>query len=148
MPETPIIHLQKLSVGSVSIESLADWQTRLAERRGEEGLPPFPDHITRMTPKRADELLNGGSIYWVIKNVIQCRNTVKDLQETFTQDGRKACRIVLVPGLIPVLPTPKRAFQGWRYLKPEDAPKDLQDLGDVADLPASIRTKLVNIGAW
>ncbi len=144
----PKIHLQKLSVGSVSIESLADWQTRLAARRGEEGLPPFPDHITRMTPKRTDELLQGGSIYWVIKGVIQCRNLIKDLQETHTQDGRKACRIVLESGLVPVVPTPKRAFQGWRYLKAEDAPQDLQDVGNVADLPASIRTKLVNLGAW
>ncbi|MBL4871568.1 MAG: DUF1489 domain-containing protein, partial [Robiginitomaculum sp.] len=144
MSKAPLIHLQKLSVGSVSIDSLSDWQAGLAIRRGEEGLPAFADHITRMTPKRAEELLSGGSIYWVIKGVIQCRNTIMDLQETFTQDGRKACRIVLAPGLVPVLPTPKRAFQGWRYLKPEDAPIDLSDLGDVADLPAHLRTKLIN----
>ncbi|PHR93774.1 MAG: hypothetical protein COA69_03855 [Robiginitomaculum sp.] len=147
MPETPFIHLQKLSVGSLSIETLAEWQRRVAVRRGEEGLPAFADHITRMHPKRKDELLRNGSIYWVIKGVIQCRNQIVDLQEIFTQDGRKACRIVLAPELVPVVPTPKRAFQGWRYLKPEDAPSDLTHR-EAADLPAHLRRKLVDLGAW
>lgn len=148
MADVPLIHLQKLSVGSVSIESLAEWQKSVAARRAAEGLPAFADHITRMTPKRSEDLLGGGSIYWVIKGVIQCRNAIVDVQATLTNDGRKACRIVLAPELIPVMPTPKRAFQGWRYLKPEDAPADLASLGDVADLPASLRRKLVEIGAW
>ena len=148
MSENSVLHLQKLSVGSISIDSLGEWQKGLAVRRGEEGLSAFADHITRMTPKRSEELLKGGSIYWVIKGIIQCRNTIVDLQSTITNDGRKACRIVLAPELIAVVPTPKRAFQGWRYLQAEDAPKDLADIGNVADLPASLRTKLVDIGAW
>ena len=65
-----------------------------------------------------------------------------------TNDGRKACRIVLDPELVPVVPIPKRAFQGWRYLAIGDAPQDLSILGDVADLPVALRTKLVDIGAW
>ncbi len=142
------LHLQKLSVGSQSIETLAAWQQSLALRRGNEGLPAFADHITRMMPKRKQELLAGGSIYWVIKGVIQCRNSIVDLAEMRTEDGRKACRIVLAPKLVPVVPTPKRAFQGWRYLAGQDAPIDLGDLGDSADLPPDLRTKLVNIGAW
>jgi len=140
------VHMIKLSVGSKSIETLAAWQKELAERRGREGLPAFADHITRMSPKRRDEILEDGSIYWVIKGTIQCRNGIVDLSETHTQDGRKACRIVLAPELIPVVPTPKRAFQGWRYLKPEDAPADLSSLGDAENLPAHIRTKLVELG--
>ena len=147
-PDSTFIHLQKLSVGTLSIETLAEWQKNLRVRRGQEGLPAFPDHITRMMPKRRELLLNGGSIYWVIKGVIQCRNKVLDLQEMHTNDGRKACRIVLDPELVAVVPTPKRAFQGWRYLAPGDAPGDLSKLGDVADLPANLRTKLVDLGAW
>ena len=68
------IHMIKLSVGSLSIQTLAEWQQSVAARRGGEGLPAYADHITRMTPKRKDELLAGGSIYWVIKGIIQCRN--------------------------------------------------------------------------
>jgi hypothetical protein len=146
--DSTLIHLQKLSVGSESIESLADWQRRLKVRREQEGLAAYPDHITRMTPKRRDLLLNSGSIYWVIKGIIQCRNRVIDLQTTLTHDGRKACRIVLDPELVPVVPMPRRAFQGWRYLSAEDAPQDLAGLGDAADLPANLRAKLVDLGAW
>lgn len=148
MPAQAKIHLQKLSVGSKSIETLRDWQTHIATVRGAQGLPAQPDHVTRMTPKRAEELLDGGSIFWVIKGVIQCRNKIVDLCETQTQDGRKACRIVLDLELVPVVPTPKRAFQGWRYLKPEDAPADLESLGNACELPFHLRTKLVNLGAW
>jgi hypothetical protein len=146
--DSTTIHLQKLSVGTESIETLAEWQRRLAVRRKQEGIPGFPDHITRMMPKRRELLLNGGSIYWVIKGVIQCRNKVRDLQEMRTDDGRKACRIVLDPELVPVVPTPKRAFQGWRYLAVGDAPQDLSKIGDAADLPVALRTKLVDLGAW
>ena len=148
MSTKPTIHLQKLSVGSKSIETLREWQTHVATVRGAEGLAAQPDHITRMRPKRAEELLAGGSIYWVIKGIIQCRNKIVDLCETQTRDGRKACRIVLDFELVPVVPMPRRAFQGWRYLKPEDAPPDLSTLGEAAELPAHLRTKLVNLGAW
>lgn len=142
------IHMIKLSVGSKSIETLAAYQQGLAQLRAGEGMSAFADHITRMSPRRKDEVLENGSIYWVIKGIIQCRNTIIDLAETHTHDGRKACRIILSPELIPVVPTPKRAFQGWRYLKPEDAPADLADLGDAENLPPHIRTKLVELGAW
>ncbi len=148
MSENSFVHMIKLSVGSESTETLRAWQKSVAVRRKDEGLPAYADHITRMTPRRANEVLAGGSIYWVIKGVIQCRNQILDLAQTHTRDGRKACRIVLHPDLVPVVPVPKRAFQGWRYFKPEDAPADLSDIGDAANLPASLRTKLVNLGAW
>lgn len=142
------VHIIKLSVGSKSIETLAAYQQGLAQMRASEGMPAFADHITRMSPRRKDEVLKNGSIYWVIKGIIQCRNTIIDLAETYTSDGRKACRIILAPELIPVVPTPKRAFQGWRYLKPENAPADLAGHGDAESLPPHIRTKLVELGAW
>jgi len=142
------IHLQKLSVGSESIRTLQDWQKLVVRRRKAKGLSAHAQHVTRMTPKQKDALLDGGSIYWVIKGQIICRNEIFDLEETCTNDGRKACAILMLPKLIPVIPTPRRAFQGWRYLKPEDAPLDLQGPGSGDDLPPELRSKLVNLGAW
>ena len=141
------LHLQKLSVGSESISTLRDWQKVIVERRKSHGQSPNHVHVTRMTPKRKDELLNGGSLYWVIKGIIQCRNKIVGLEET-TKNGHRACAIVMDPNLIPVIPMPRRAFQGWRYLQPEDAPDDLTGPGSGEELPAALRMKLVNLGAW
>lgn len=142
------VHLQKLSVGSESIETLADWQKTMVARRVKKGLSAHHLHVTRMFPKQKEALLDGGSIYWVIKGLIQCRNKIIALEETQTRDGRKACAIIMEPGPIPVVPTPKRPFQGWRYLKPDAAPADLSGPAGGGDLPPELRTKLVNIGAW
>jgi len=142
------IHLQKLSVGSESIATLQEWQKGVVRRREKRGLSPHHEHVTRMFPKQMEALLDGGSIYWVIKGLIQCRNEIAALEETKTKDGRKACSILMVPKLIPVVPTPKRPFQGWRYLKFEDAPADLTDIGGANDLPPELRAKLANLGAW
>ncbi len=142
------VHLQKLSVGSQSIQTLQDWQDHVVERRTARGLSPHHEHVTRMTPKRAAEILDGGSIYWVIKGVMLCRNDIVALEPTQTRDGRKACSILMTPKLVPVIPTPRRAFQGWRYLSPEDAPADLTAIEGAEDLPEQLRTKLVNLGAW
>lgn len=142
------LHLQKLSVGSESIETLREWQLAVVARRVKKGEPPFHQHVTRMFPKQKAELLDGGSIYWVIKGLIQCRNRIIDLQETRTSDGRKACAIIMEPGPIAVVPTPKRPFQGWRYLKAGDAPADLAGASGGAELPPELRTRLVNLGAW
>lgn len=142
------IHLQKLSVGSESIATLQDWQKMVVRRRAKKGLSPHHQHVTRMFPKQKEALLDGGSIYWVIKGLIQCRNEIVDLEETQTKDGRKACAIVMDPNLIAVVPTPKRPFQGWRYLKTEDAPADLGLINGAGDLPPELRAKLVNLGVW
>lgn len=130
------------------MDTLRDWQKVVVRRRTQKGLSAHHQHVTRMFPKRADDLLDGGSIYWVIKGLIQCRNVIVGLEETRTQDGRKACAIVMDPKIIPVIPTPKRPFQGWRYLKAEDAPGDLADVGDALNLPPHLRAKLVDLGAW
>ena len=142
------MNLQKLSVGSVSIESLQDWQNTMVARRKSRGLLPCHEHVTRMFPKQKDALLDGGSIYWVIKGQILCRNKIIGLEETRNGQGLKACSILMDPELIPVQPAPRRAFQGWRYLKPEDAPADLTGVGGNDDLPRELMVKLVNIGAW
>lgn len=142
------LHVQKLSVGSESIATLQDWQKMVVRRRAKKGLSPHHQHVTRMFPKQKEALLDGGSIYWVIKGLIQCRNEIVDLEETQTKDGRKACAIVMDPNLIAVVPTPKRPFQGWRYLKVEDAPADLGLINGAGDLPPELRAKLVNLGVW
>ena len=141
------VHLQKLSVGSESIQTLADWQAHVVNQRLRRGLSSHHVHVTRMFPKRREELLDGGSIYWVIKGNIICRNQITALEEK-TKNGRRACAIVMDPTLIPVLPKPRRAFQGWRYLQDSDVPPDLTDSEAGADLPAEFRAKLIDLGAW
>ena len=142
------VHLQKLSVGSESITGLQEWQEQAVKARVAKGLPAYHQHVTRMFPKQSEALLDGGSIYWVIKGMIQCRNKIIGLDEVLTEDGRKACAIIMQLELIAVVPTPKRPFQGWRYLKAGDAPVDLTEASGAQDLPPELRRKLVNIGAW
>ena len=141
------VHLQQLSVGSESIQALMDWQAHVVRQRQQRGLSAHHIHVTRMFPKRRDEILDGGSIYWVIKGNIICRNKIVDLEET-TKNGHRACGILMDPQLIPVPPKPRRAFQGWRYLQAGDAPPDLTGAGSGADLPAAFRAKLIELGAW
>ena len=137
------VNLVKLSVGSESVESLADWQaTRAAQ--SDDGLPR---HVTRMWPRRETEVLDGGSIYWVIKGAVQCRQRILRLDEVTGQDGIRRCAIVLDPELVRVAPALKRPFQGWRYLDPADAPPDLaQGRASDDDLPPDLSAKLAEIG--
>jgi len=142
MPPT-FTHLIKLSVGSESVESLAEWQETARLKWPDQ----HPRHVTRMWPKRADEVLAGGSIYWVIKGVILCRQRILDLDEVIGEDGIRRCGIVLDKPLIRVEATPKRAFQGWRYLPPSDAPSDLGAARAQEDaLPPDLQSALAEIG--
>ncbi len=136
-------HLIKLSVGTESVDDLAAWQVVSGQRWGD-GLPR---HVTRMWPKRVAEVLNDGSIYWVIKGFIQARQRVLRLDEVMGEDGVRRCGIVLDPELVRVEATPKRPFQGWRYLKPEDAPRDLSgSRASEEPLPADLQAALAEIG--
>lgn len=137
------MHLVKLSAGTESVSGLAEWQDSFHLRA-----PNTPlRHVTRMWPKKADEILNGGSIYWVIKGVIQCRQRILRFDEVDRGDGIRRCGIVLEPGLIRTAPAPKRAFQGWRYLKAEDAPPDLSNARkDEDQLPPELAGALADIG--
>ncbi|MEM8538409.1 MAG: DUF1489 domain-containing protein [Pseudomonadota bacterium] len=136
-------HLVKLSVGTETVADLGAWQgTKRAQT--DDGMPR---HITRMWPKRQAEILNGGSIFWVIKGVILCRQPILRLDEYLSADGITRCAIVCKPGLIRVQATPKRAFQGWRYLAPEDAPQDLPDHRQSEDaLPPDMAKALSALG--
>jgi len=133
----------KLSVGTESIEGLIHWQS-MARAQGPDGAPR---HVTRMWPKRADELLDGGSLYWVIKGNIQARQRITALNEAIGQDGIRRCAIVMDPKVIRVAPARRRPFQGWRYLAAEDAPPDLRAArqGD-SKLPPELTAALAEIG--
>ena len=138
-----IVNLIKLSVGTETVEDLALWQ---ATKRAQapDGLPR---HITRMWPKREAEIIAGGSIYWVIKGVIQCRQTVLRLDEVIGSDGIRRCAIVSDPKLVRVAGSLKRPFQGWRYLQPADAPPDLPKGRENEDpLPIELNKALAEIG--
>jgi len=136
------IHMVKLCVGADSIDDLADWQTRLLKTL------PHPVHRTRMAPKRAEEMLDGGSIYWVIKRAIRVRQRVIDIRTVKDEEGRDMCELVLDPALVRTYAQPKRPFQGWRYLKPGEAPRDLKSGEAAADLPPSLDEALKNAGVW
>jgi hypothetical protein len=141
------LHLLKLSVGSDSIRDLAEWiEERLAQRR-KRGEPREHIHRTRMVPKRVGELLDGGSLYWVIKGQIAARQKLIDIRPFIDKDGVSRCQFVMEPPLIPVMPRPFRPFQGWRYLRPEDAPPDLRaGAGEVAEMPEELRRELSELG--
>lgn len=135
------LHLIKLSVGSDSVESLARWQ---AERRRANGRLW---HGTRMMPRRGAALLDGGSIYWVIRGLVQARQRLLGLERVPDADGRAYTRLLLAPELVRVAPRAQRPFQGWRYLAPEDAPPDLGAAGEGGDdLPAALLAELRQLG--
>ncbi len=138
-----IINLIKLSVGTENIDDLQDWQST-KRAQAPDG---FPRHVTRMWPKRRVEILNGGSIYWVIKGEIQCRQIILRLDEYIGSDGIRRCSIVSDPKLIRTQPSLKRPFQGWRYLKVEDAPIDLpKGRAQEEPLPHELNLALAEIG--
>ena len=118
-----MLHLIKLSVGTKDIAGLRAWQSLRAVHA-----PPLR-HQTRMMPKRRDEILAGGSIYWVIGGFVQVRQRILDIIEDEWDDGTACAGLVLHPELVPVAGRPTKPFQGWRYLAPEAAPADLATAG-------------------
>lgn len=137
------VNLLKLCVGARRIEDLIDWQ-RSSRAKGPDGLPR---HVTRMWPKRQAALLNGGSIYWVFKGVVLARQRILRLDEVRGSDGILRCGIVLDPALHRTEAQPRRAFQGWRYLAPGDAPRDIAaHRGHDPALPPRLEIALAEIG--
>lgn len=144
-----VVHLVKLCVGVPSVEQLEASLAREMAARREAGEPELAVHVTRMSPSRREEVENGGSLYWVIGGSIQCRSEIVALETVEGDDGIKRCAIVMDPVVVRTAPAPKRPFQGWRYLKPEDAPRDLTGAGEGdAGLPADLRARLLELGAW
>jgi hypothetical protein len=138
------MHLIKLCVGVDSLEQLAEWQSMRLEKLGLAGAPRELIHRTRHMPRQAEAVLTSGSLYWVIKGSIKARQKILELREETDAEGRRLCGIVLCHALMATRPRPRRAFQGWRYLIPEDAPLDLgpaQGTGE-DDIPAAMRAEL------
>lgn len=137
------VNLIKLSVGTESVDQLIEWQQQRAQK-SKDGLC---FHTTRMWPKREDEILNGGSIYWVIKGEITSRQRIVRFDERIGEDGIRRCAIILDDEIVPTVAALKRPFQGWRYLTSEDAPADLPKGRDSEDtLPVELNRALAEIG--
>jgi hypothetical protein len=141
------LHLIKLCVGCDSVKDLQDWIREKLRDRRKRGLPREHVHTTRMVPKRADELLDGGSLYWVIRGEVMCRQRFVDVVPFVDRAGVGRCRLVLEPKLTLVQPRPWRAFQGWRYLAAKDAPRDLDRAAPGArNMPETLRRELRELG--
>ncbi len=143
------VHLIKLCVGIDDVEQLeAAQQMRLDAGRAAGIKKPELRHVTRNTPKRAQELLDGGgSLYWVIRRVIRVRQRITEFRAVEREDGKPACAFILHPELVRTRPRSFRPFQGWRYLAPSDAPVDLPKGHDPGDaLPEVMADELRELG--
>lgn len=138
------IHLIKLSVGPESLSQLMAWQAERLSERAKKGQAAELVHITRQTPKRREELLAGGSIYWVIKGWLYARQRLVDLRP-LTIDGVAHCGLIYAPEMIRVRPRQTRAFQGWRYLQAADAPPDL-NVSDIGEMDDALVKQLAEMG--
>jgi hypothetical protein len=142
------LHLIKLCVGCDSIDDLAAWQSERIAQMKRDGQKPELFHRTFQMPKRRQELLDGGSLYWVIKGIVQVRQRLVDLRQGSRPDGTPCTLLMLDRRLVPVRPVPRRAFQGWRYLAPDEAPADLKRGGrdQVGEMPPRLRRELAELG--
>ena len=141
------LHLLKLSVGCDSVKELEAWIREKQKERKKKSEPREHVHRTRMVPKRADELIDGGSMFWVIRGQVMCRQRLIDIRPYVDKEGVGRCQLVLQPKLILVEPRPWRAFQGWRYLADKDAPRDLDRAAPGAKtMPETLRRELRDLG--
>lgn len=138
------VNLVKLCVGAPSVEHLEHWQSEGLRGGRWQGTP---EHVTRMKPRRANEVLSGGSLYWVIRGYIQARQRITALEARNCEDGITRCAIVFDPEIVRTVPIPRRAFQGWRYLPVEDSPADISSItGTNDELPPELAAKLLELG--
>lgn len=140
------LHLIKLCVGCESPGLLESWVTQRLADKSRRGEPAEQVHTTRMVPKRIDELVDGGSLYWVMKGMVQCRQRLLDIRPFTDAEGISRCHLVLEPVFVRTEWQPRRPFQGWRYLKPDDAPADLREGEGAEELPDHLRRELTELG--
>ena len=141
------LHLIKLSVGTDSVEDLQRWIRQKLKEKKKRGRKAERVHTTRMVPKRADELTDGGSIFWVIRGQIACRERILAVRPFVDKEGIGRCHLVLDPKCVLVESRPFRAFQGWRYLEVKDAPRDLDRAAPgVGAMPEPLRRELRDLG--
>ena len=141
------LNLIKLCVGADSVRDLEDWIKQKLKDKRKRGEKPEHIHRTRMVPKRAAELKDGGSLYWVIRGEVMCRQRIRDVRPFRDKDGIGRCGVVLEPKVVLVAPRPYRAFQGWRYLESKEAPRDLEKSAPGATaMPEKMRRELRELG--
>ncbi|MFO1090156.1 MAG: DUF1489 domain-containing protein [Hyphomicrobiales bacterium] len=134
------VHLLKLCVGVDEVAELAAWQDERLQKLKR------IYHVTRMVPKRKSEVLDGGSIYWVIRGLISVRQRIVAIEPFTDDEGIERCKLVFDRDLVPVRPAPRRAFQGWRYLEADDAPPDVKTLPGSGELSDTMRAELAALG--
>lgn len=141
------VHLIKLAVGIESLSHLSERQTHRLAAAAVAGDTTVLRHLTRSTPRRSDEVLDGGSIYWVIKGAVRARQRIVDIDTAVNHKGLPRCALIFGPELVPVRARPQRAFQGWRYLEPVDAPEDAIGGPDQSeDMPVEMAEELRALG--
>jgi hypothetical protein len=141
------LHLIKLAVGCDTVADLEDWIKLKLKEKKRRGQKPERIHTTRMVPKRAEELTSGGSLFWVIKGQITCRERILAIRTATGKDGIKRCQVVLDGKPKLVEPRPRAAFQGWRYLEDKEAPRDLSRAAPgAAKMPEQMRRELQELG--
>jgi hypothetical protein len=140
-------HLVKLCVGADSLDDLRQWMAaRMAEAKRRRA-PLRHAHVTRMAPKRVADILDGGSLYWVIKGQIAARQAVVAIEPFRDADGIGRCRLWLDGEVMAVAPRPMRAFQGWRYYEAKSAPPDIDEAqAGLAAMPDALRRELAGLG--
>ena len=142
-----MVNLVKLCVGITTINQLEQLQSM---RRGEyvkAGRPPVNIHITRNKPKRSNEIINSGSLYWVIRRQIRVRQKIIRIDDIEDAEGRKKCCLVLDSDLIKTEHRAYRPFQGWRYLELSDAPADLSNNQKAgSEMPSEMEEELRGLG--
>ena len=141
------LNLLKLCVGCDSVEDLEEWIAMRLEQRRRAREPVEHFHTTRMVPTRAAELVDGGSLYWVIKGSVQCRQRLLEVRPFVDSEGISRCHLMLEPVVVRTDWQPRRPFQGWRYLKQKEAPLDLgKGRKGVAEMPVKLRQELTELG--
>ncbi len=141
------VHLIKLCVGIASPDQLAAVQSeRIARLEAVTGRRAAW-HVTRRMPRRAAELCDGGSLYWIMGGYTRARQRITDIRATTDRAGRAACAIELDPVIVPVVPRARKPFQGWRYLAPENAPPDQAERpDDTPEMPDWMVAELSDLG--
>lgn len=138
------MHIIKLCVGISSVEELIAWRAD-RQSQGFGRTDGLARHRTRMMPKRAEEIVGQGSLYWVIAGAIRCRQRIVALEATTDSEGKSCCDILMHPDIVRTVPYPRRPFQGWRYLDAKDAPADLGAAASEA-LPDDMAEELARLG--
>ena len=140
------LHLVKLAVGCEGIAHMRAFQTARYQGREVPGRTGEIWHRTGITPRRGEELLAGGSIYWVVKRAVQVRQRTIELRSVACPDGVQRCEIIMDRDLVQTRPQPRRPFQAWRYLYGSYAPPALASVTvDLEKIPFEMRSALLEL---